>query len=182
MKGGNFFLTALYAVLLAVGCVYALAVLIFGDGFASDVWPVLHPTVIIAALAAFGGFGLFLQRMTSWREPTVAGVSLCGALTVSALAFFLYVRPMRNAERSIAYSRTELAGRPARVSVAIPPSGYGEVIIKVGAGMTNEIAVSLDGSPIASGEKVVVVDVRPDALVVATWEDGPASGRAEETE
>lgn len=88
---------------------------------------------------------------------------------------------MRNAGRSIAYSRSELAGRPARVSVAIPSSGYGEVIVKVGAGVTNEIAVSLDGSAIAVGEKVVV-DVRPDALVVAAWEDESAPGRSEDTE
>lgn len=53
----------------------------------------------------------------------------------------------------------DLVGLPGEVSVAIPAAGYGEVILKIGAGHTNHIAVSKSGKELPIGTKIFVTKV-----------------------
>lgn len=50
---------------------------------------------------------------------------------------------------------------------AIPASGCGEVLVRIGAGVTNHTAESFEGRDIPEGSRVVVVEVKPDTLLVA---------------
>ncbi|MNR55843.1 hypothetical protein D3C85_1763010 [compost metagenome] len=77
---------------------------------------------------------------------------------------------MRQSENSTAFSMRELTGKIAEVTVPIPQHGYGEVMVKVGAGFTNQIAASLDGTWLVSGSRVVIVEVKEDVLFVALLE------------
>ncbi|MNH46118.1 hypothetical protein D3C79_1087720 [compost metagenome] len=60
-----------------------------------------------------------------------------------------------------------MSGTLAEVLVPIPASGCGEVMVKVGAGFTNQIASSFEGVAIASGARVVVVEVKDSTLYVS---------------
>ena len=48
---------------------------------------------------------------------------------------FLYIRPMERSENSSGYSMNELTGLIGEVLVPIPVVGFGEVMVKAGAGL-----------------------------------------------
>ncbi|EGG3263145.1 hypothetical protein HLH60_004641 [Salmonella enterica] len=96
----------------------------------------------------WGGAGILLLKHTALTTFAVLVLALACALILSVAVFYGYVRPMRHAETSTAFSMKELTGREAVVSVTIPAKGYGEVMIRVGAGSTSLVAASFDGSQI----------------------------------
>ena len=165
----------LYWGLLIFGVLYAIVSLLIGevlshvfDGLVGDSHlAVLQPTILVSGLTAFGAVGVLLSRYTAWTSTTILLTALAGALVVSIGVYFLYVRPMENSENSIGFSITELAGKVGEVNVPIPAAGYGEVIVRIGAGVTNQIAASFDKEAIPSGTTIVVVEVKGDTLYVS---------------
>ncbi|GGG27066.1 NfeD family protein [Paenibacillus abyssi] len=164
---------------LTGGILYAIVSVIFGDilsealdgmlDFLSmDGIPWLQPMTLVGGITVFGGAGIMLDRYTSLAAAGVIGFAVLSAIIIGTGVYFLYVKPMQQSENSTSYSLGEMSGRIAEVLVPIPSSGYGEVIVKVGAaGITNQIAASHDGEPIPSGSKVVVVEVRDATLYVS---------------
>lgn len=61
--------------------------------------------------------------------------------------------------------------RIGEVTIPIPESGFGEVMIKLGAGNTLHIASSFDRCLLAAGTRVVVVDVFDGVLRVAKLDE-----------
>lgn len=55
---------------------------------------------------------------------------------------------------------SSLVGRRARVTVAIPENGVGEITLRAGAEQTAQLAASSNGAPIARGREVVIGSVR----------------------
>ncbi len=114
------------------------------------------------------GRGLMLQRYTGLGAAAVIILAVLIAIVLGIAIYFLYVKPMENSESSTGYSIQELGGKMGEVLVPIPSSGYGEVIVNVGAaGVTGQIAASFDGQEIPTGSKVVVVDVKEGTLLVS---------------
>ncbi|WP_187768043.1 protease [Paenibacillus sp. PL91] len=160
------------------GILYALVSVIFGDwlgllldgalDFLSlDGHSWLSPTALVGGITVFGGAGLMLERYTSLGASAVLLVALLIALIAGTGVFFLYIKPMEQSENSIAFSLNGMSGMLGEVLVPIPAEGYGEVMVKVGAGFTNQIAASFEGVEIAGGSKVVVVEVRDSTLYVS---------------
>lgn len=167
---------------LILGVVFAIVTVIFGDvisqafdgilDFLSMDGPdFLDPMVLVGGITMFGGVGVMLTRYSPLSAILIAIFSLCAAIILSALVYFFYVKPMQNAENSTGYSIQELAGKIAEVNIPIPVKGYGEVLIKVGASTTHQIAASFEGEEIQAGTKVVIVEVRDDTLYVARFEN-----------
>lgn len=164
---------------LVGGILVAIISVLFGDwlGAALDgaldllsfeSFPALQPTTIVGGITVFGGAGLMFERYTGLATAVIIILSLLIAVAASTAVFFLYVKPMKQSENSIAYSMTELPGKLGEVLVSIPSTGYGEVMLRAGAaGVTNQIAASFDGEPIAEGAQVVVVEVKEGTLYVA---------------
>lgn len=163
---------------LVGGILYALVSVIFGDwlGQALDgaldflsldghSW--LSPTALVGGITVFGGAGLMLQRYTAFGVLPVLIIAVLIALIAGTAVFFLYIKPMEQSENSIAFSMHGLSGMMGDVLTPIPATGYGEVMVKVGAGFTNQIAASFDGVDIAGGSKVVVVEVKDSTLYVS---------------
>ncbi|MDD3268414.1 MAG: protease [Syntrophomonadaceae bacterium] len=164
------------------GALFALVTIIFGDvlgdvlggllDFLSfDHLDFLSPMVLVGGITVFGGAGIMLERLTSLDVVPVALFSLLIALVLSALVYFVYVKPMKNAENSSGYSMSELVGKIATVIVPVPGQGYGEVLIKVGAGNTNQIAASYDGEDYRSGTRVIVAEIRDGAVLVFGYQE-----------
>ena len=167
---------------LVTGVLLALVTVIFGevidsffDGVLSflsiDGADILNPMVLVGGVTIFGGMGIILTEYTSLWWLTVVALSLLSTIFCSVLLYFFYLKPMKNAENSIGYSIQEFSGKIAEVTVPIPAAGYGEVLIKVGATNTNQIAASFDHEVIQRGTRVVVVDVRHDTLYVSRFEN-----------
>lgn len=163
---------------LAGGVLFAIVTVIFGDVISNavdgildfmsvDSTPVLRPMVIVSFITAFGGAGLLLLRYTPLAGAWAVLLAVPAALAIAAVVFVTYVRPMENSENSTSFSIRDLTGRIAEVLVPIPAKGYGEVLVRSGAGNTNQIAASFDGEELEAGARVVVVDIREDTLLVS---------------
>lgn len=152
---------------LAFGVLMALVTLVLGDVLDWLSHDLLEPVVFAGGITIFGGAGLLLARYSSLHPGGIYACAISAAAVGGLAMHFAYVRPMKNSENSVAYSIHELAGKRAEVITSIPASGYGEVLVRVGAGNTNHIAESFDREAIAEGTKVVVVRVKDDVLGVS---------------
>lgn len=169
----------LYWACFAGGILFTLVTVVLGDllsqavhgalDFLSADW--LNPTVLAGGITAFGGVGILADKYTGLLWPLVMLIALGAAVLAGALLYFLSVKPMKNSENSTAYSMKSLNGRLGEVITSIPADGFGEVLIKVGAGNTNHIAASFDRTVIQAGTRVVVVEVRDDTAYVSRFEN-----------
>ncbi len=172
----------LYWGCLSVGIIFAVVSLIFGD-MLSDIFDgifdaisfdsadFIHPMVIVGGITVFGGCGILLSQYTSLTPSLVALFSLFNAFIISAVVHFAYVRPMKNSENSIGFSVQDLVGRIGEVVIPVPENGCGEVLIRIGAGNTNQIAASLDGKVLSMGTRIVVAEVKDHVLYVFPYEE-----------
>ena len=77
---------------------------------------------------------------------------------------------MKNSENSSGYSVQELIGKIGEVTVPIPAGGYGEIVVKAGVGLTNQIAATMDHTEIPAGTRVVVGEVKDGVFHVFRFE------------
>ncbi|MDR0270230.1 NfeD family protein [Paenibacillus sp.] len=131
----------------------------------------LKPMVIASAVTVFGGAGILLSHYTDWGGIVIIVLSVVLAMVIAALVYFFYVKPMNNSENSTGYSMRELSGRIGEVTIPIPDTGFGEVMIKLGAGNTLHIASSLERHQLSAGTRVVVVDVLDGVLRVTKLDE-----------
>lgn len=132
----------------------------------------LDPASIVGGIASFGGAGVLLIRYSDLPTAGVIAAAVAAALLISAALHFLYVKPMRNSENSIGFSMNEYVGMIGEVTIPIPGKGCGEVMVRMGASNTCQIATSFDAEWIATGRRVVVVEAHSDLLVVSPYEEG----------
>ncbi|MGE5405451.1 MAG: protease [Candidatus Saccharibacteria bacterium] len=167
---------------LVGGALFALVTIVFGDllgdvfgGFmhslSMDHLDFLSPMVLVGGITTFGGAGVMLVRHTSLKPTPVALIALIAAIALSLSVYFLYLKPMKNAENSTGYSINDLEGKIATVITTVPTKGCGEVLVKVGVTNTNHIACSLDGEEIPSGTRVVIGEVEDGILYVFRYKD-----------
>jgi len=168
----------LYWICFIFGILYTIIVVIFGDILEStmdatlewlqlDNLPFIQPITLIGGISIFGGAGILLSRYSQLHTGYTFLLSLAIGMFGVILLYFIYVKPMENAETSLAYSVSQLVGKLASVSVSIPAEGFGEVIVKTGAGVSNHIAASFDQKPIAAEQSTVVVEVKEGILYVS---------------
>lgn len=173
-------MATLFWICFLIGVLYTIVVVIFGDVIASAVdasleWlqldnlPIIQPLTLIGGLSIFGGAGILLQNYTALTAISIIMLSLSIGIVGMILLYFLYLKPMENAENSIGYSIKELVGKEAIVVTPIPIEGFGEVMIKTVGGMINHIAASYDNQYIAAENHVVVVEVVDGVLHVAEF-------------
>jgi membrane protein implicated in regulation of membrane protease activity len=172
----------LYYGLLIFGVIAALLSILFGD-LLSDALdglleavpgghlPVFEPLVLFGGLTVLGGAGVLLTKYSPINEPYVLMLSLIIAVIESVLVYFFYIKPMEKAENSIGFSEKDLVGQIAEVSIPVPSSGYGEVILRIVGASSNQIAASFDQCDIEAGAKVVVVEVKDRILHVSRLDD-----------
>lgn len=170
---------ALFWGCLTLGVLFAVVTVLLGDVLSGALDGVLDflsvdflkPVVLATAVTVFGGTGIMLERYTDVSSVPQVILSLLTAILISTAVFFGYVRPMENSENSTGFSIREMAGRIGEVTVPVPAQGFGEVMVKVGAGNTLHIASSFDKKPVAAGVRVVIVDVAEGVLRVSELEE-----------
>ena len=133
------------------------------DSFEID--GVFDPLSAVAGLAIFGASGLVLDSYTRFGPtPQVVAAALIG-IVASVVMHVAYVKPMKQSENSTGFSQAEYVGKTGEANTSIPASGFGEVVIKMGASTTFQTAASFDGTPIPDGTSVVVVEVERDGVL-----------------
>ncbi|WP_246938692.1 NfeD family protein [Bacillus pinisoli] len=166
---------------LITGIIFTLLTVIFDDflgnmmdgmmeALAFDLPGFFNTTVIMSALTAFGGAGILLTIYTSISQPIIFILSLCIGLILSIFFYLLYVKPMENTENSTGYSVQDFVGKVGEVTIPIPKDGYGEILLSIGGGASNQIAASFEDIDIPSGVKALVIEIRDDTLLVSPYE------------
>jgi membrane-bound ClpP family serine protease len=163
------------------GILFALVTVIFGDlvsnlfdglfDFLSVEGPdFLNPMVIVGGITVFGGAGILFNEYTSLTAFIIIMLAILISIVVSVLVFFFYVRPMQQSENSTGFSLQDLNGKIGEITISVPATGYGEVMIRIGGGNTNQIAASFDKEEIPSGAKVVIVESIKSVLYVSRFD------------
>lgn len=172
----------LFWICFIVGILLALVIVIFGevlDGLLDGMFEFLsiegpgfvHPVTLVGGLTTFGGVGILLHQWGVTNTVLLVVLALLIAAAISTLVYFVYVKPMRAAENSLAFSSKELPGKLGVVTISIPAKGFGEVMIRMGAGNVTEIAGSYEKCDIPSGMKVVVIEHKDGVSYVSAFED-----------
>ncbi|GIQ69181.1 protease [Xylanibacillus composti] len=170
----------LYWGCLIFGVLFVLVSVVLGDLIGSwfdgaleflslDAPDFIHPMTIVGGLTVFGGAGVLLTQYAPLAVWQTAVVSLTAAVLSSTVVFWAYVRSMKQAENSLAYTMSELEGKIGEVNIPIPAGGFGEVKVQLGTSTVYEIASGFDGTEHATGSKVIVVEVRDGVLLVADF-------------
>lgn len=171
----------IYWACLSGGILFAIVTVVFGDLISNAVHGALdfmsvdglrflQPMVLVTMITVFGGGGLLMEQYLNWLAVFDIVTSAVAAILLGFAVYMFYVRPMQNSENSTGFSLQDLSGKIGEVLVPIPARGFGEVLVRVGAANTNQIAASFDGKAITAGSRVVVVEVREDTLFVSRLE------------
>jgi hypothetical protein len=175
LKGEHTMIDLFWGCLIG-GIFFALATLLLGGvfhklhGFRHALrfhgFKAFHPTTVVGAVTAFGGAGILLAKYTPLEGGLLLTAAAMIALILSIAVHFGYVLPMDRAESSIGFSIQDYYGMSGLITVPVPARGHGQIMVKMGASNTCQIAASFDGKRIPKGSMVVVVEVRDGVLYV----------------
>lgn len=170
---------ALYLGCLALGVIFAIVSVLVGDVIGNALDGVfdfvsvdfLNPTVLAGGVTVFGGAGILLTRYSNLEAGAVAALSLLTAAFLGVLMYLGVVKPMDKSEMSNGFSMSELPGKIGEITVPVPAKGYGEIMVKFGAGNSLHTAASFEQVLLPVGLKVVVVEVREGVALVSEFEE-----------
>ncbi len=128
-----------------------------GFGFLS----VRAVAVFLTAFGTIGAIALHYELTTAWSSVwgLVSGVALVAVYVVS-------MELVKSQQASSLIAEHDLVGLTARITVAIPPDGIGEVSCIIKSQTARRMARSTTGHSIAEGHMVRVAAVQGDICLV----------------
>jgi membrane protein implicated in regulation of membrane protease activity len=168
-----------FLVIASLGFVFLLVSLIFGEisehfegvGFDHDInlehgGPgFLSGRVLGVFVTAFGGFGAVATHYGLGVLPA-SGVGFGSGLFFGSI-IYLFARFLWQQQSSSETHTTELTGRTARVVVAIPAGGLGQVRCSIGEELVDKIARSRDDQPIPENSIVRIEELLGETVIVS---------------
>jgi membrane protein implicated in regulation of membrane protease activity len=168
---------AVFLGIAAVGFLFLLVSLIFGEifdhaDFGHDFdhdfdhgGPGFFSAKGIAVfITAFGGFGA-IGTYRGYGALTSSFFGFTGGVIMAVLVYF-FAKFLYGQQASSTTTSTDLVGRTAQVSVAIPAGGMGQVRCLVGESMVDKIAQSRDGSAISLNALVKIEEIVGESAIV----------------
>lgn len=169
----GFSIESIYLTILIITGVITLLYLLFGDfleGIA-EATGFLNPTLIFAFITFTSASGYFLELSTSLNHVMIISISVIISIILDVLLNVFVLIPLSRAEESLVYTSQSLRGRVGDVIIPIPEDGFGEVIIKSTSGTIAKSAASFENKAIASGEKVLIIEVKDGVLKVLPYDN-----------
>jgi membrane protein implicated in regulation of membrane protease activity len=157
----------------AVGFVFLLISVVFGElfdhiGFDHDLdmggpgfFSGRIMSVFITGFGAFGAIGVHYGLAPIAASALGLGSGLVFATVIYAFARFLYSQ-----QASSRVDTADLVGQSARVVVAIPTGGVGQVRCRVGEELVDKVAQSRDGSAIPENASVRIDEILGETVIV----------------
>ena len=159
----------------AIGFVFLLISLIFGEifehfdsGFDHDLdhgGPSFFSTRIMSVfITAFGGFGAVgIHYGLSMLEASGVGF---GSGAFFATLIFLFARLLYSQQATTRVASSDLIGKTARVVVAIPANGVGQVRCQIGEEVFDKVARSRSGEAVPENAIVAVEKTLGEVVIV----------------
>ncbi len=177
-----------YAAIGAVGFLFLLVMLFLGDvggdhdagghdgvldhGGPDGGGPGFFSVRIMAAFLTAFGVGGVVARYNGLSHPLASGVGVLAGVVMAGLVY-QFARMLYGQQASSEVRMTGLVGKSAEVSVAIPTSGVGQVVVVASGERSEHIARGAGGQALARGTEVVVTGMRGDSLIVAPATPAP---------
>jgi membrane protein implicated in regulation of membrane protease activity len=160
------------------GFLFLLVSLLFGELFdhlAVDVdhdlgdlghgGPGFFSTRILSVfVTCFGGFGA-VASYYGWGLLASIGAAMGGGLTFATL-LWLFATFLYRQQASSEVKSAELAGQTARVTVAIPAGGLGQVRCRVGEELVDKVARGAGGAAVAENTPVRIEEIVGEMVIV----------------
>jgi len=168
---------AIFLAIGAVGFLFLVISLLFGELFDHADFSGDHETdlghggpgffstrVISVFVMAFGGFGAIGVQY----GLSTLGASLVGAGSGLVFGSIIYgfARFLYSQQASSEVKTADLVGQAARVIIAIPAGGLGQVRCQIGEALVDKIARTQDGQAIPENVGVKIEEVLGETVVV----------------
>ncbi|MBI4876075.1 MAG: hypothetical protein HY822_15670 [Acidobacteria bacterium] len=160
----------------AVGFLFLLVSLVFGElfeHFGDGHWdhdlgqggPSFFSVRILSVfVTAFGGFGA-VGIHYGLSTPASSGVGFLSGMFFASL-IYAFARFLFGQQATTEMRSTDVVGRGARVVVAIPAGGVGQVRCQVGEELFDKMARTRDGAALAENSLVTVEEVLGEICIV----------------
>ena len=156
----------------AVGFVFLITALIFGEIFEffdhdvdMDHGPgILSSRVIAVFITAFGAFGAIAS--SSGYSNGISSAVGAGSGFVFGGVMAMFGKFLYGQQSSSDVLAGDLVGRPARVIIAIPANGVGQVRCRIGEELVDKIAQSRGGIAIPENTAVEIAEVLGETVIV----------------
>jgi membrane protein implicated in regulation of membrane protease activity len=162
-----------FLAIAAVGFLFLLVSLIFGEVF--DHLGVDHDVdmggpgffsgrIMSVFVTGFGGFGAL--AINYGLSPLGASLVGFGSGLVFSAVVYAFARFLYGQQASSDVSSADLLGQSARVVVAIPAGGVGQVRCRLGEELVDKIAQSHDGTAIPEHASVRIDQIVGETVIV----------------
>jgi hypothetical protein len=132
--------------------------------------PLWNVSSLLAFLMWFGAAGYAAMNWLNLSAlPALVPATIIGLLGSVLVSWFLGL--VLRGETVMKPSDYAMEGTIGRVTVSIPKDGTGVIVFSKNDRRRSEGARSVDGSPIARDEEVVVVDYQRGIALVQRWQD-----------
>jgi membrane protein implicated in regulation of membrane protease activity len=115
-------------------------------------------------VTAFGGFGAIGIHL-GYRIEVSTLIGLLGGVVFGAL-IYLFASFLYSQQASSDIRVSELVGRTAQVTVAIPENGLGQVRCSLGEGIVEKIARTQDGKAVPVNTSVRIESIVGETVLV----------------
>ena len=160
----------------AVGFIFLLISLAFGELFEHFDHSFDHPgdhggpsilssRVLSVFVTAFGGFGAMAIN-AGYGLPAASAMGFGSGVVFGGIIYY-FARFLYSQQASSEVRSSEMAGRSARVVVAIPARGVGQVRVQIGEELVDKIAKSRDGSAVPENSTVKIEEVLGEVVIVS---------------
>ncbi len=171
-----------FAIFLAIGAagfLFVLVSLLFGEIFEHADFSGGHDVgsdlghggpgffssrVISVFVMAFGGFGAI--GVHYGLSPLAASMVGAASGVVFGSIIYGFARFLYGQQASSEVKTADLVGQPARVIIAIPASGLGQVRCQIGEALVDKIARTQDGQAVPENAMVKIEEVLGETVVV----------------
>jgi membrane protein implicated in regulation of membrane protease activity len=168
-----------FAVFIGIGCVgflFLLVSLVFGElfehfdhSFDHDLDhggpSFLSSRILSVFITAFGGFGALATHYGLSMLPA-SGVGFASGAFFATIIYY-FARFLYGQQASTTVGSADIAGRTARVIVAIPAGGVGQVRFRIGDELVDKIAKSNGSKPVPENTVVKIEEVHGEMVIVS---------------
>jgi membrane protein implicated in regulation of membrane protease activity len=164
---------SVFLAIAAVGFLFLLIALVFGElfdhiGVDSDVDSggpgFFSGRVMSVFVTTFGGFGALATYYG--LSPVPASIVGFGSGLVFASLIYAFARFLYGQQASSQVDAADLVGQTARVVIAIPAGGVGQIRCRVGEELVDKIAQSRDGAAIPENVSVRIDEILGETVIV----------------
>lgn len=133
------------------------------DGLGFDIGGTSITPILLGFIGMFGVGGLFATQAMGLRGGGAAIVGVGAGAAGAAIAAVLF-SVLKRSESGEPFKLADLVGQSAYVSVAIPASRYGSVLVKA-EGQTHEFTATAD-QDIPAGRTVTITGIAGSGVIV----------------